>query len=366
MTKSMVEKELIQNAQGIAVSISYKIMGNIEDYKSFIETIETKKVDDEYKYYQNEYYQKMQAFFANVKAYSNVKFIYTERRIDEKTTEFILDAEPAGSPDHSPPMSIEPNNPRKEVIYLNKQPAGYQLANYADWGTLLGATAPIFDTNGEMLGIVGIDIDSSHLHNYLRTMQMVLCIIYVIILGIALLILIKYSEIILDPLLKDKLTGAYNKRYLEKFLQSNIDTALKEHKNLTLLMVDLDHFKNINDTYGHTFGDKILSSASETIKSSLRQNDIFFRYGGEEFIIMIPDASEKQAMEIAERIRSTIESRETYNEEKNISVKMTISIGVAGLNLAALSAQEFINNADKALYVAKEVRNTIFLFKHDS
>ena len=353
ITKSMIERELIRNAQGIAVAVTYNVMENIEDYKAFIIT---KDVN-------SPYYKKMQALFAKIKEHSNAKFIYSERRLDEKTSEFILDSEPIESEGHSPPGSIDPHNAEKEAVYLSKYPSGYKLGTYSVWGSLLGAFAPIFDTNGEVLGIIGVDIDGSFLYNYLRTLQLVLCFAYLIILSIILFLLMKYSSAILEPLLKDKLTTAYNKRYLERFLQTNIDIAHKEERDLTLLMLDLDRFKNINDTYGHTFGDKVLSSISTIIKHSLRQNDNFFRYGGEEFIIVIPDVKEKQSMEIAERIRNTIEKSEIHNIEKDIPVKITVSIGVATLDSTVLTTADFINNADKALYAAKEFRNAVSLYK---
>jgi diguanylate cyclase (GGDEF)-like protein len=305
----------------------------------------------------------MQTFFASVKAYSNVKYIYSERRIDDKTIEFILDAEPAGHEEHSAPGEVGPNDSQREIIYATKIPAGFNLAKFEAWGDLIVAYAPIFDRDGELLGIAGVNIDAAALHSKLNGVQVTLFLIYAVISGLALLVLSKYSDSLLEPMLKDKLTGAYRKRYFEELIQDEITAAIKDNRGLALMMLDLDHFKKINDTYGHSFGDKVLASTSETIKGILREKDHFIRYGGEEFIALIHGVNEKRALEVAERIRRTVEESDIFNEEKNISVRMTISIGIANLGGTLVSVQEFIDRADKALYVAKENRNCISTYR---
>jgi len=304
----------------------------------------------------------MQACFMLIKASSIVEFIYTERKINEKSFEYILDAEEIGHPDHSPPGSIEEADPQREAVYSTGRPAAFNLAEHSRWGSLVSAYAPIHDHSGEILGIAGIDIDSSNLYGSLGRLHKILLAIYVGMTVIILMVLIKYADVFLEPLFKDKLTGAYSKRYSEKLIQEEIAAAIKARKELSLMMLDLDHFKNINDTYGHGFGDKVLSFVSETIKKSLREKDYFIRFGGEEFIALIPHVAENRAMEIAERIRQAVGESELFNEEKNVFVKMTISIGIANLKDSAISAQEFIERADKALYAAKVTRNCVRSF----
>ena len=351
-SNNVIEEQLESSAKGIAVSIADSLMWNIEEYKSFLETRDVN----------SEYYKRMQAYFSDIKANSRIKYIYTVHRINEETVEYILDAEPIGSPDNSPPGSTEPSDPQEEFAYSNRVTTGFKPANYSTWGTLLGAYAPIFDVDGEILGLVGVDIDGSHLFNYLKMLHFTLHIIYLIIVCLSWISLSKYAHAILDPLLKDKLTGAYSKRHFEKLLQEEIARSVRHNKDLALLMLDLDHFKKANDTYGHVFGDKVLSSVSETIKNSLRPGDYFIRYGGEEFAVLVTGANVNQALEIAERIRKSVENTPIFNEEKNLPVKITISIGVSGFKNLAVNAKEFIENADKALYNAKIERNMVSLF----
>jgi len=212
------------------------------------------------------------------------------------------------------------------------------------------------------LGLIGVDVCGNDFRNHLNRLQLILFAVYVGIIGFAVVILMKYAGTVLEPLLKDKLTGAYNKRYAEKLIQDEIAAATRGHNDLALMIIDLDHFKNINDTYGHPFGDKVLTSVSQNIQSVLRHKDYFIRYGGEEFIALFPKVCEKSAMEIAERIRHIVEESPIFNEEKDVPVKVTISIGVATLALSSPSVLEFIHNADKALYVAKKTRNTVSLY----
>ena len=369
-TRHIIEEEITQNAQGIAVAVARYVEKDINAYKSFISSVDAVEIQDTAAglepggYQDSEYYRNMQDFFADIKNHSHVKYIYTERVINDETIEFILDAEPIGADDHSPPRSITENDQWRRAAYATGEPVGFKLVAYSRWGKLIGGYAPIVDEDGKtLLGIAGVNVDASHLYGRLSTLQVILLIVYLCIIGTALWILTRYSSAILEPMLKDKLTGAYNKRYFNKLLRGEIEVALKRRKDLALLMLDLDHFKRINDTYGHGFGDKVLSAISTTIRNSLRQNDHFIRYGGEEFIAIIPNASQGRAVEIAERIRNAVGEHEIYNEEKNVSIKMTISIGVAGLNRPSLGVQEFVENADKALYIAKKNRNCVSVFE---
>ncbi|MDR0498579.1 MAG: diguanylate cyclase [Holophagales bacterium] len=349
--KDIVER-LELSAKGIAVSIANSLMMDIEAYKLFLETKDTN----------SEYYKKMQTYLATIKSNSDVKFIFTERSIDKDTTEFILDAEPIGSPYYSPPGSTDENGQEKKYVYSSKAPVSFGITHDEKWGKLLGAYAPILDRDGEILGMVGVDIDGSHVYTHLSRLNRALLTIYAFIIGMTLVSLLKFSNVVLDPLLKDKLTGAYNKRYFENFLRKEIANSTRQRRDLALLMLDLDHFKKINDTYGHVFGDKVLSSISEVIKKSIRTDDYFIRYGGEEFAVIIANSSMERVLEIAERIRKAVEETPIFNEEQNVSVKITISIGISNFNNLAINAKELVESADKALYTAKIRRNMVSVF----
>jgi diguanylate cyclase (GGDEF)-like protein len=247
-------------------------------------------------------------------------------------------------------------------VFRTKQPAILSPTYSSFGGVLLGGSAPILDENGNLHGIVGVSIDNSQVFATTKNLYSTLIILSVSFLLLIWFLLTKVSHFFLEPMLKDKLTGAYNKRYFEAMLQKGIEVSLKAGQDLAVLMLDLDYFKKINDTYGHPFGDVVLAKVSSLIRDCLRKDDFLVRYGGEEFAVLLFNLDNYAAITVAERIRRLIEAYEIHNEKEKIDVKITISIGIANLRHKKLSSSELVNNADKALYKAKETRNAVAEF----
>ena len=129
---------------------------------------------------------------------------------------------------------------------------------------------------------------------------------------------------------------------------------------MSLLLFDLDHFKSINDTYGHLAGDAVLIKVADLVRDSLRESDVAGRYGGEEFGIILPDTSGPGAMVVAERLRQSVES--TLVSFEKLQIAMSISIGVAEFSATFSNAEDMIAKADEALYKAKQAgRNRVIL-----
>ena len=151
----------------------------------------------------------------------------------------------------------------------------------------------------------------------------------------------------------DALTKIYNKGYLLEALEAEFKRAKALHTEFSILFFDLDHFKKVNDTYGHDAGDFVLKEFCNLVRGNyLRPKDIFARYGGEEFVLLLPNANGKVATEIAEKIRAAIETFNFDYEGKRMPV--TTSMGVAELTATIESAQTLMKMADKALYAAKQ------------
>jgi diguanylate cyclase (GGDEF)-like protein len=158
----------------------------------------------------------------------------------------------------------------------------------------------------------------------------------------------------------DGLTKLYNSRSFYTQLELEVDRVNRYQHPLTLLLLDLDYFKNYNDSYGHLEGDKVLVRFSQIIKSCLRANDSAYRYGGEEFTVILPETGGEEARTVAQRIRAALEA-ERFSPVDGADVTVTISIGVTEYhNKEELST--FIQRADKAMYLSKqEGRNKVSL-----
>lgn len=160
-----------------------------------------------------------------------------------------------------------------------------------------------------------------------------------------------YHEEIYRLTTVDGLTQIYNKRYFLETLEREIGRAQRYRRELSLIIFDIDHFKKINDTYGHLAGDHVLKHLALVIKSRIRREDILARYGGEEFAIILPEIDHENAAQFAEKIRRLIEKAVFKFEETEIPV--TISIGVAEYGTAQGTVSDFIKMSDDKLYEAK-------------
>ena len=157
-----------------------------------------------------------------------------------------------------------------------------------------------------------------------------------------------------EQALVDPLTGLGNRNKFYLLAEYELERSHRYQDRLSLAIMDIDHFKNINDTHGHVTGDKVLISVADTISATLRKADIAVRWGGEEFVLLMPGTTLKESGEISERVRKSIEAG-TYHK----GVKVTVSIGITDFTRGD-SLETMIKRADKALYDAKDTgRNRV-------
>jgi len=152
--------------------------------------------------------------------------------------------------------------------------------------------------------------------------------------------------------LLDPLTGALARTAWQDRLTKEIKRARRNKKPLTLALVDLDHFKKVNDTYGHEAGDHVLKAIAESLSEETRRGDFACRYGGEEFVIVMPNMNKKVAYERAEKLRNTLNS--LYIPYGIYSLTTTISVGIASYPANGQTREAILRAADKAMYAAKE------------
>ena len=148
----------------------------------------------------------------------------------------------------------------------------------------------------------------------------------------------------------DGLTGIYNRRHLEKRLSTELDRLARYEHGMAFLMIDIDHFKNLNDEFGHILGDEVLRHVSAIFTKYLRKADIVCRYGGEEFVVLLPETVREKAVSVAEKLRGLIENYQF----PGLGRPLTVSIGVADFPDHGSTRDELVKAADTALYAAKQ------------
>ncbi len=174
-----------------------------------------------------------------------------------------------------------------------------------------------------------------------------------------------HNRVLSDASSRDSLTGLYNRLYVIDKIESEINRSLRNGSPLALLMLDIDHFKDVNDTYGHPAGDHVLQVVARLLKESCRVYDVPGRYGGEEFCLLLPDIALPSTPNVAERILHRLET--TPMDVTGASLVVTASIGIAGIDVGmpdpVLSPAALIDRADRALYDAKhQGRNRVVVW----
>jgi diguanylate cyclase (GGDEF)-like protein len=164
---------------------------------------------------------------------------------------------------------------------------------------------------------------------------------------------LKLRELLRNQSIRDALTGLYNRRYLEESLNRELHRANRANRNVSLVMLDLDHFKHFNDTFGHQVGDILLKEVAGVIKSRMRAGDLACRYGGEEFSLSLAEVGTEGAQKCVESIRETIKHLSLHHRGQTLGT-ITVSAGIATYPAHGTNSEELIRAADEALYRAKK------------
>jgi two-component system cell cycle response regulator len=160
-------------------------------------------------------------------------------------------------------------------------------------------------------------------------------------------------QLSLEMAITDQLTGLHNRRYMSRHLDTLVSSARKNGRPLAFVIMDIDYFKQVNDTHGHDIGDEVLKEFANRINANVRGLDLACRYGGEEFVVVMPDTDMSFAYSISERLRQSIETTPVKISRAPHALNITISIGIASLENGDASAEALLRRADQALYRAK-------------
>ncbi|MEG0774026.1 diguanylate cyclase [Clostridium sp.] len=207
----------------------------------------------------------------------------------------------------------------------------------------------IYYYNDNVLGYVYIE--SERILNNINDNTIDECTVLSKILGV---VIDKHNTTISSSI--DKLTGTFTRKQLERLIQNQIDRACELNTQFSLLMFDLDKFKDINDNFGHRAGDKVLQKLCEIVMNNIRQRDLVGRYGGEEFIVILPDTDVEGAKQVAEKIRGKIEQGKILGDKRDV----TISLGISNYPHHSVNYEELVEKADQALYAAKNNGRNIY------
>ncbi len=248
------------------------------------------------------------------------------------------------------PVSIINLKIKDKVVKLLNSRKAFSIPYILNGNPILITFIPIFTSNGTFLGyLIRYSID----YNYALIIRsfyfnIVAAIIIDLVLSSLVFLVLKEGERLKLLAETDPLTGLYNKGKFNEVLQKEIERAKRYKRPLSIIVFDIDHFKKINDTYGHKIGDDVLKSLAKIIKSSVRKTDFAARWGGEEFVILLPETDLEGARKVAEKLREKVEKHKFPGVGK-----VTISLGVAQLKDNE-DPNDFIVRADMALYKAKE------------
>jgi len=203
---------------------------------------------------------------------------------------------------------------------------------------------------GEMLGVLSVEIPAEIKPDHMQHWrQQVVTVGEGIKLSLSNL---KLREIMREQANHDLLTGLFNRRYLNDTLQRELNHARRDCKQTTIAMVDIDHFKQLNDTYGHDAGDLMLRELGRVLRENVRKSDIACRFGGEEFVLILLDSPLESGRHHLEKINTLVKEMQIHYGEQLIN-SMSLSTGIIEASQHEMTAEELLSAADKALYAAK-------------
>ena len=336
--------ETNKQAGSIAVALSTFIENNSDKYA---ELYAARDYADGA--YDSEYYRAMTTLLRDIKESTGAVSIYTEKHISETDIVYILDAEDPSSKNHILLGTADTITPMKKKALENGGGVISGLVRDEKRGKLISALAPIKNkATGEILGLVGVDFSQNYVDGVIagiRNMIITAYLVSILLVGLAVnaLIAIRHRSINTDYM-----TKLYNKCYFDKCIKMAVSEASKNGSDFSLIVIDIDDFKVVNDHFGHLTGDEVLKNIAAAIKNQTRDNDLCFRYGGDEFVVILPNTTKNQAVAVGKRIQSTFSA----DIIENSGIKISISIGVAQWE-PWMGPADLTEWADKAMYSSK-------------
>ncbi len=348
----MVEQSVGNEAKHLAYALSQIIEQDIESYENLVETLDSN----------SDYYLKMHKLFNDIKNSTGADYIYTVKMISDTEYMYILDGEEFDSENYSPIALVEEAYEETVLADKSKKPYSTKAVNYEKWGMVITGYAPIFNhETGKYHGMASVDFSYENYSKQIKKLQTEMLTFALFICLCVLLLIISLMSRFVNPLITDYLTKQTSKRHFDYILKKHIEASKLLVKPLSVLVIDMDNFKTINDKYGHVIGDTVIIKTAEAISHTLRDTDCLGRYGGDEFVASLYGSNAEQALQVAKRIVAAVNGKEI--QVNGEIIKSTVSIGVYEYDKNNdANIADIIKKADEALYIAKEQKNMAVLY----
>lgn len=342
--KDIVIKESAEEAKGIAATAARFIEDNVSDYRKLSDV--TNYSEDNF---DKDYYLRMNRLFRLIKKDTGADFIFTEKKISDTEIEYILDGEDPES-DLFSPIGSRDGMSKEELKAFNEGviTATGMIRDEA-WGEYLTAFAPIKDS-GELIGLVGVDFSSEHIRMIVRNVSYVTYLILFLLISLSYVAIQNLFKMHYSSLNTDFMTGLINRRGFKEAVHNAISDAKKYGVAFTLIILDIDNFKEINDSCGHPYGDEVLKIIAHIIKQNTRHSDLSFRYGGDEFALILPGTSKEDALQVCMNIQSSLNDDRHFTED---ACHPTMSMGICEWS-GNMTSDDIIKAADEAMYLSKQ------------
>jgi diguanylate cyclase (GGDEF)-like protein len=341
----LVVDRLGTDARNVAITTAHLVEADLDSYLALADTLAPP--DDPALM---AYYQRMLSLFRHLKDAVGADFLYTEKLVSEAGIVYVLDAEDPSGDVFSPNGTEDYLSEYERQAFMTGLPVITKLVDYSDWGEYLTGYAPIRDDRtGEVVGLVGVDYSATSVVTTTTGIRTVIYLTFLILAFLTTALIVFQLRLRYETLKTDYLTGLCTKQYMDLQLKLAVEEAESSKKTFTLGMLDIDSFKLINDQQGHPIGDLALKAVARTIKENLRQIDIVSRYGGDEYVILLPGQNQLDAQVVAFRI---LENASQMHLTDAGVPKLTLSIGIAQWE-PGMTAQQLMVRADQMMYKAK-------------
>jgi diguanylate cyclase (GGDEF)-like protein len=304
---------------------------------------------------------RLQALVDRILSHGYVHRVTVLRYAGQDEVEYVLNLPADGSDDYNEPGSKE--RVPSGTPYL-VTPSGYETVRLNTAGAFLAGWVPI-EANGRQVGVVIVIVDGNEVQHAINTINVALAAVLAVLILLAGMVAYKFAASFEKTAVTDGLMNIYNHKYLKQRLEQEVAKSHRYGQQTSLVLLDIDFFKRVNDTYGHATGDLVLKQLARIVTDTSRNTDVVARYGGEEVAVILTHTGVAGAQEFAERLRLRVSEHIVRDPEEDAEFRVTVSIGVAQCE-KGVSMMDLIRRADAALYHSKGTgRNRVTIYQED-